>query len=457
MRVLVAFGLVVALAGCFGPKASDEPPLTTPPVVIPFSFTPELTIPQSERFAEPGIKIAPDGTIYVTAPGTRGGLISGVPGATGGPSIGDTIWRSDDGGVTFIRLPTPDAGFGGGDSDIVITPDGTLYHSGLWAGCVSLSVSTDKGMTWRTNPLACGYSASADDRNWLAARGNQYVYLTFGWAPNPQDAGPQGSIALVRTLVGGQTVTATTTTYEDNYQWPGNIAVDQATGTVYVTYNTRDDSIVVLRSTDDGLSLSKTVAAQGRGDTFDSFSAAAVGQDGTVYVTWSERNGKDGQPVDHTDIYYAWSKDRGDSWSMPVLVNSATGTHIFPWIDAGKADHVVIAWYGTAAMGADAESVDGLWYVHYAESDDATAASPAFVEVIPSERPITKGSICTSGTGCAPGTRTLLDYFQVALDPAGAAHIIWATKSTGPSAEVDNPVTLSYAKQLIGPSASPTN
>jgi hypothetical protein len=36
------------------------------------------------------------------------------------------------------------------------------------------------------------------------------------------------------------------------------------------------------------------------------------------------------------------------------------------------------------------------------------------------------GVICTSGTACAPGTRNLLDLFEVAIDPqTGLASVIY--------------------------------
>jgi hypothetical protein len=36
------------------------------------------------------------------------------------------------------------------------------------------------------------------------------------------------------------------------------------------------------------------------------------------------------------------------------------------------------------------------------------------------------GVICTNGTGCAPGTRNLLDLFQVGIDPlTGSASIVY--------------------------------
>ncbi len=47
------------------------------------------------------------------------------------------------------------------------------------------------------------------------------------------------------------------------------------------------------------------------------------------------------------------------------------------------------------------------------------------------------GVICTNGTGCQPGTRNLLDLFEVAIDPvSGRAALIYTndlltTESSG--------------------------
>jgi len=40
------------------------------------------------------------------------------------------------------------------------------------------------------------------------------------------------------------------------------------------------------------------------------------------------------------------------------------------------------------------------------------------------------GVICTAGTGCAPGTRNLLDLFEVAIDPQNARAAVIYTDDT---------------------------
>jgi hypothetical protein len=44
-----------------------------------------------------------------------------------------------------------------------------------------------------------------------------------------------------------------------------------------------------------------------------------------------------------------------------------------------------------------------------------------------------RGSICTSGTGCATGTRDLLDFFMVDLDEEGLANIAYTDNLNTPA------------------------
>src|SRR5581483_2744391 len=105
------------------------------------------TVITGDDTGEPGIDIAPDGTIYVNAPA---GLLSNLPGS---PSF---VYRSSDGGASWTKLP---AGLrslfpGGGDSDISIDPgNGKLYMTDLWLGSATVSYSTNRGDSWTANPL----------------------------------------------------------------------------------------------------------------------------------------------------------------------------------------------------------------------------------------------------------------------------------------------------------------
>src|SRR5947208_11901814 len=74
-----------------------------------------------EDTGEPGIDIAQDGTIYVNAPA---GFLSSLPGSA------SFVYRSTDGGATWVKTPAGLRGLfpGGGDSDLSLDPEtGKIY------------------------------------------------------------------------------------------------------------------------------------------------------------------------------------------------------------------------------------------------------------------------------------------------------------------------------------------
>src|SRR4029077_6849788 len=109
---------------------------------------------------EPEIKVDVYGNIYITA-------IEGVP-------AGGDFWKSTDQGANFVYLGQPDgaqcpvpgtctndAGLGGGDDSIDVSPGGYLYVSSLWLGSITMSASYDggtggvePGQKWEVNPVA---------------------------------------------------------------------------------------------------------------------------------------------------------------------------------------------------------------------------------------------------------------------------------------------------------------
>src|SRR5947208_4983207 len=74
---------------------------------------------------EPGIDIGQDGTIYGNAPA---GFLSSLPGSA------SFVYRSTDGGATWVKTPAGLRGLfpGGGDSDLSLGREpGELYRPGL--------------------------------------------------------------------------------------------------------------------------------------------------------------------------------------------------------------------------------------------------------------------------------------------------------------------------------------
>ncbi|PYI99879.1 MAG: hypothetical protein DMF00_09705 [Verrucomicrobia bacterium] len=115
------------------------------------------------------------------------------------------------------------------------------------------------------------------------------------------------------------------------------------------------------------------------------------------------------------------SSDQGTTWSPAVIVNIAPATTaIFPWI-AANAGRVDVVYYGTTAASKNDPSA--VWNTYLAQTTDNGAS---FTQSMASNSPNHVGEICTNGTGCAPGTRNLLDLFKVAINPGdGRAGIIY--------------------------------
>src|SRR3954467_7388160 len=120
-----------------------------------------------DNVSEPGVDVAPDGTLYVNGPV---GVLSNIPGS---PS---TVWRSDNGGASWTKLPASLKGNlpGGGDSDIVVLPNGNLAETDLWLGDSTVATSTDKGQTWLANPVQ---GALVQDRQWVAATSSAVYHV----------------------------------------------------------------------------------------------------------------------------------------------------------------------------------------------------------------------------------------------------------------------------------------
>lgn len=429
------------------------------------SFARPVFVTQGSRqqAAEPSIRVdAPDKTqrIWVTAPA---GII---PNSRSFPEndAGDLVWYSDDNGRhwTFVRNPAGGSPTfaGGGDSDVATGAGPEVFITGLTLADVTIAASCNRGATFVPNSFT---AVPIDDRQWIDAHEDRAkpatgpdLLLTYGHfaemrmffhqvlapcaAGNPTTpvSGPVVDVSGPDCVEGPLD--------PECYQWPGNVALDERTGDVYVTHNTlgndavagEKDDVIVARI-DGGGSRPVTqadvhpfVAANNRRDTFDSFTVVAVDRASNVYVVWTERRTQ----YKRTDTMLAISKNRGATWSKPIRVNRKTGTHTttFPWIVAGNKGKIDIVYYGTSAAGASPETVpnSSKWRVWMAQSLNALSPNgPTFTEV-PATGYMHKGSICTSGTGCAAGTRDLLDFFQLDIDRQGLANIAYTDNLNTP-------------------------
>jgi hypothetical protein len=439
-----AFALAVMLALVPSASSAGAPSGGTAQA----SFTTPLELAGSDGFGEPSI-VSGNGRLVVTAPN---GLLTTATADQPSP-----VWISTNGGTSFQGPIYPaDAGvagepFGGGDTDLVLDPAGDIFQTDLWLADTTMRVSTDGGQTWLSNVF--GHSSPGDDRPWLAYSGPaNSLYVVYDGldavhvARSSLAAGPQGGIAFVQDvpavpecLIGGQSIVdtgdaslanpcngGTPANVRQCVCPPGGIAVDQSTGSVYITYSRQNGAAVgggvgVARSDNSGLTWTAT-SIPGTGSTgsaFDTewnFQPVKVDSLGDLYVTWGEV--KKGGSV---AIRFAVSKDHGASWTKPITVSTSTASNVFPTMDLVAPGQVDIAYYGTKSSGDPNTLTKATWNVYLAKSTDALARTPSF------SAKLAVSGVHTGGIESSNGTsdRSLLDFFQVAVDPAGKANIIY--------------------------------
>jgi hypothetical protein len=180
------------------------------------------------------------------------------------------------------------------------------------------------------------------------------------------------------------------------------------------------------------------------------FPVVAVDNNGGVYAIWSDGN----------DISVAASAD-GKTWKPPVKIGrpsvgtNLVNTEIMPWAQAGAKGIVDVVFYGAyGGLGAQPnpqDDVSNQWNTFFAQSVDAGAT---WTISKASDHQIHTGPICIDGLNCNPPfsnrDRTLLDFFQVAVDPTnGAATIAYADDHASPGNSV-----IYFTRQCMGISAT---
>jgi hypothetical protein len=197
------------------------------------------------------------------------------------------------------------------------------------------------------------------------------------------------------------------------------------------------------------------------------FPSGASDKAGNIYVVWSTNSTRlntvqgNGQPSTSFDVWFAASHDGGGNFYGPWKVSSGSGTAIFPWIAAGDAGMVDIAFYQSASVApplvADPSNPGALtggpnnmpgsatWNVMFAQSLNANSREPVFTVSQASDHIIHTGSISNGGT-FGSSDRSLLDFFNVAIGPDGVANIFNADNGT-------SGLHINYIRQNTGPLA----
>jgi hypothetical protein len=270
---------------------------------------------------------------------------------------------------------------------------------------------------------------AGNDRPWITSDG-AHVYISYHDSKNSALIRVQRSVddgftwkRVGDAITGAGSVTGSATF--NNIAGP--IAADPISHNVYQVFasgevgilkaKTADwNNVFVSRSTDAGMHWTPVLVFAGPllSTNANVFPAIAVDPaNGNVYATWSNAS------TAGTNVYFSFSAHAGATWSSPVIVNTApANTAVFPWV-AAHAGTVDVVYYGTTGANA----AGAVWNVYMAQTTNNGASfSQSLVNAISNH----VGVICTQGSACAPGTRNLLDLFEVGIDPLnGLAAIVY--------------------------------
>jgi len=391
-------------------------------------FAPASFVDPQIWAGEPGVWAARDGTIYATAPWS-------------GVQASSLAWRSSDGGRTFNLLPSYIAPHvvdprlrpcsispGGYDADIVTDRTGRLYFADLHDGGVTVGVSTDRGATWKCQPRSA--SSPEDDRQWLApaptADGagsavDAYLgYRDFAVGDLIPYAGVYAKPTQLHfdvTRDGGRTWQAASTFAKERSGFTGPMFTYRD-GTLYQVFQYQS-SVWLARSTDEGRTVRLLRVSDRFGSPANNWLGGDVDAAGNVYVAWVEQG--------TWDVLYSASRDRGLHWSRPRRVSPpASDTTLMPWLAAGRAGDVAIAWYGmNGGVSPATVPASTRWYAWVARSLNASSANPRFEVSRLSETPVRFGPLCLPAAPICQdehgnqGDSRMLDFFEIAIAPDG--------------------------------------
>jgi len=277
--------------------------------------------------SEPGIDVAPDGTLYIST-------------ATGLPNW-SAIYRSDNGGASWITTPLGLrlAAIGGGDIDLTVAPDnGTISTTDLWLGSSGVATSSDKGNTWLAAPFNGSF---LEDRQWVAAVGGGRVYHVV----HQLELGDVVSLSLNNGLLYPvQILAATPLDQQLTLGPPGNLVAENGgllADRVAFVYGVASSGFGFARSLNGGLTWTSTYPGAAAGAGTSGFPSIADDGHGNLAVVWIPQNSG--------TVYLITSGDFGNSWTAPRAIVSA-GTSIYAWVGY-RNGKIAVSLYHTGESG----------------------------------------------------------------------------------------------------------
>jgi len=442
---------LIALVGLGSSLAAVTPALATSSPAPRFS---KPIVLKGYAGGEPSLALDPrnPNNVYVTAPQAIPSAVNNALWATGlfsGPTPapkGVGFWASHDGGKSFPIAQNIGSALGGGDSDVEVGSDGTVYVADLEAAGAAICTSTDHGRTFtsgnaastvdKCDSVTTNQQGPENDRQWLNAAHGQKgaVYLTYhdfsGGFPIIERSDDNGA-----TFAPCGTILDPTSEAGKNYS-PSNgtlvakpaIAVD---GRMFVEVTEPPLQSPPVGATLNSLYIAVADHGCANGTVFKNykiysdpgadlgkiFNSVTVDRAGNVYVIAAGKT-KAGQST--TNVWMFVSKDHGVHWSKPIRVNS-TGlkANVMPAVAGGlRGNEIAVGWFGTST-NADPNYQKNQWRYYVATSFDG---GKHFAQTTVTPKPIHYGDICTQGLMCGlvpgqPSNRNLADFDELTVDP----------------------------------------
>lgn len=305
-----------------------------------------------------------------------------------------------------------------------------IFTVDLTVACSFLSFSDDRGESWTTNPLACG--RPVNDHQTLFS-GPAVTSITAGY-PNVvyYCFSDLANSVCSKSLDGGVTFAPSgapafqAETYPDGTPCPGwhGHGVVGADGTIYLPKGQCGEPWIAI-SDDEGLTWTRVrVAPRTMPSGGWSDPAVAMDKAGNLYYLWVARNRLP---------YLAISRDRGLTWSKPMMVGAPGVKEAnLATIAATGRGEIALAYVGSenslyqrcgkpgSCAGENIAAGPSTWNGYLATAPNALQKRPLFytARLNPLGDPLVRGS-------CGPGRCPwLLDFIDVQIDAQGRP---WAT------------------------------
>jgi hypothetical protein len=370
-----------------------------------------------------------------------------VGGLVGLPDKGIGFWASHDHGRSFPITANVGSGAGGGDSDVEVAGDHSVYVTDLEAAATSICRSTDGGKTFGdTSPVDAGCSSVAtgqtgpdNDRQWLNHGPHGEEYLTYHdfaaniplvyrstdhgttFTPCGDILGSGPGLTNFVPAAGGDLVAKPVVDPKDGSMYVGVTEPDSANiAATPVGTPLGNLYIAVAKGGCTGTTsfVTHTVYANPGANLAKDFDAIAEDGAGNLYMVGvgTLTAGQRGNGV-----YVFTSHDHGTTWSKPQRVNAPSLTaDAMPAITAGRrAGQVAVGWFGSSSSLTE-NDVKDQWRYYVATSVDG---GRTFAQSTVTKNVIHYGDICTQGIMCglvpgSTGDRNLADFSSLAVDPA---------------------------------------